>query len=118
MRWVNNHSIGRSKPESFGSGRSSAFDSIFFLEAPSLLLTGVLPLCLSSEIVINENTNIRKIPDNRVAIGITHPVPLIVDMPKAATISKDAPSTRMPLELRVIPMSRTKVLMNLAHTRT
>ena len=66
---------------------------------------------------MNENTNIRNIPDNRVAIGITHPVPLIVDMPKAAIISKDAPSTRMPLELRVIPTSRTKVLMNLAHTR-
>ena len=114
---LNNHSIGRSNPASFGSGKSSVLDSIFPETSPLELLIGVLPSCLSSEIVMNANTRIRNIPESKVAMGIAQPVPLIVDMPNTAIISKDAPSTRMPLELPVIPMSRTKVLMNLAHTR-
>ena len=118
MKWLNNHSMGRSNPDSFGSGKSSVSDSIFSETFPLELLVGVLPNCLSSDIVMNANTRMRNIPDSKVAMGIAQPVPLIVDMPNAAIISKDAPSTRMPRELLVIPMSRTKVLMNLAHTRT
>ena len=56
-------------------------------------------------------------PDSNVAIGNIHPVPLTVDIPAKATISKTAPSKRKPRELVAIPTTRTKVLMNLAHPR-
>ena len=79
--------------------------------------TGVLPLLESSDIVITENIRINRIPDSKVAIGNIHPVPLTVDIPAKATISKTAPSKRKPRELVAIPTTRTKVLMNLAHPR-
>ena len=47
--------MGSSNPESFGSGKSSAVDSIFTETLPFELLTGVLPRCFSSVKVMNEN---------------------------------------------------------------
>ena len=57
------------------------------------------------------------IPDSNVAIGIAHPVPLIVDIPANAITKSEAPSNKTPLELLVIPITRTMYLMNLAHPR-
>ena len=117
MRWLSNHKIGSSKPNSLGSGKSSAPDSIFSTAFPFLFEVGVLPLFASSEIVMNEKTKINRIPDNNVAMGIIQPVPDTVDIPANATTKRLAPNKRIPLELLVILISRTKVLMNLAHTR-
>ena len=78
---------------------------------------GVLPVLSSFAIVINENTNIRSIPDSKVVMGIIHPEPVTVDIPAKETTKRLAPSKRITLELPVILISRTKVLMNLAHTR-
>ena len=117
MRWLSNHKIGSSKPNSLGSGKFSAPDSIFSTLLPFLFEIGVLPFFASSEIVMNENTKIKRIPDNNVAIGIIQPVPETVDIPANATTKRLAPNKRIPLELLVILISRTKVLMNLAHTR-
>ena len=117
MRCLSNHKIGRSKPNSFGSGKSSAPDSIFSTPLPFLFEIGVLPFFASSEIVMNEKTKIKRIPDNNVAMGIIQPVPETVDIPANATTKRLAPNKRIPLELLVILISRTKVLMNLAHTR-
>ena len=66
---------------------------------------------------MNEKTKIKRIPDNNVAMGIIQPVPETVDIPAKATTKRLAPNKRIPLELLVILISRTKVLMNLAHTR-
>ena len=117
MRWLSNHKIGSSKPNSLGSGKSSDPDSIFSTAFPFLFEVGVLPLFASSEIVMNEKTKINRIPDNNVAMGIIQPVPDTVDIPANATTKRLAPNKRIPLELLVILISRTKVLMNLAHTR-
>ena len=117
MRWLSNHKIGRSKPNSLGSGKSSVTDSIFSTALPFIFEIGVLPFFASSEIVMNEKTKIKRMPDNNVAMGIIQPVPETVDIPANAITKRLAPNKRIPLELLVILISRTKVLMNLAHTR-
>ena len=117
MRWLSNHKIGSSKPKSLGSGKSSIPDSIFSTVFPFLFEIGVLPFFASSEIVMNEKTKIKRMPDNNVAMGIIQPVPETVDIPANATTKRLAPNKRIPLELLVILISRTKVLMNLAHSR-
>ena len=117
MKSISNHKIGKSKPDSLGSGKSSVLVSIFSEIVPFGLEIGLLPSLISFDIVINEKISINNIPSKSVAIGITHPSPVTVDIPAKATTNKVAPSNRIPFELLVILNSRTKVLMNLAHSR-
>ena len=117
MNLLNNHIIGRSKPASLGSGKSVVSQFLFSCDVDLGFNVGVLPVLSSFAIVINENTNIRSIPDSKVVMGIIHPEPVTVDIPAKETTKRLAPSKRITLELPVILISRTKVLMNLAHTR-
>jgi len=90
-------------------------DSIFFPELSVLIVKGVLPLVFSFRFVNTLKDNIPKIIESKIVIGTIHPVPLVVDTPAAAATIKTAPSNRIPLELLATPITRTKVLMNLAH---
>jgi hypothetical protein len=53
---------------------------------------------------------------NNMVIGMTQPDPLLAEMAAVAAIIAIAPSNRIPRELLATPITRTKVLMNLAHT--
>jgi len=91
-------------------------DSIFLPELSVLIVKGVLPLVFSFRFVSTLKDNIPKIVESKMVIGIIHPVPVVVDTPAAAPTIKTAPSKRIPLELLATTITRTKVLMNLAHT--
>ena len=90
-------------------------ESIFLPELSVLIVKGVLPLAFSFRFVNTLKDNIPKIIESKMVIGTIHPVPLVVDTPAAAATIKTAPSKRIPLELLATPITRTKVLMNLAH---
>ena len=62
-------------------------------------------------------TKVAKIIESKIAIGIIHPLPRVVEMTAATAIIAPPPSNSIPLELLAIPTTRTTVLMNLAHPR-
>jgi hypothetical protein len=113
---LSDYKIGRSNPASLGSGKSCVLDSIFLADLSELIDNGVLPLGFSFLFVNTLKDNIPKIVESRMVIGIIHPVPAVVDTPAAAASIMTAPSKRIPLELLATTITRTKVLMNLAHT--
>jgi len=110
------HNIGNSIPASNGSGRFSVPDSIFSLLVSVLIDKGVLPLTVSSLEVSIEKESITRIIESNIVMGTIHPVPLFAEMAAVAAIITTAPSNRIPRELLATPTTRTKVLMNLAHT--
>ncbi len=81
-----------------------------------LIDKGVLPLSFSSLAVSIEKESTTKIIESNMVIGTIHPVPVFADIPAVAAIITTAPSNRIPRELLATPTTRTKVLMNLAHT--
>ena len=110
------HNTGNSIPASNGSGKSSALDSIFTDLLSVLIDKGVLPLSFSSLAVNIEKDSTTRIIERNMVMGTIHPVPLLAEMAAVAAIITTAPSNRIPRELLATPTTRTKVLMNLAHT--
>jgi len=78
---------------------------------------GVLACILSLLDVSVENSKVASIIESKMAIGIIHPFPLVVEMTAATAIIAPPPSNNTPLELLAILTTRTTVLMNLAHPR-
>lgn len=99
-----------------GSGKSSVPDSIFEEWESDLIDNGVLPLSFSSLAVSIEKERTTKIIESNMVIGTIHPVPVFAEIAAVAPIITTAPSNRIPRELLATPTTRTKVLMNLAHT--
>ena len=116
MTLLISHNIGNSIPNSIGSGKSSVLDSIFVEWASDLIERGVLPLSFSCLEVSIEKESTTSIIESNIVIGIIHPVPLFAEMAAVAAIITTAPSNRIPRELLATPTTRTKALMNLAHT--
>ena len=104
-------------PDSQGSGRLSVDFSIVWEFVSFLTFTGVLPWTLEPLDVSVENNKVARIIESKIAMGIIHPLPLVVEMAAAAAIIAPPPSNKMPLELVATTSSRTTVLMNLAHPR-